>query len=38
MIKDFGRTCIIGLVMCYLSALFVNMTVLYAAEKRWARS
>jgi len=38
MIKDFGRTCIIGLVMCYLSALFVNMTVLYAAEKRWPRS
>ncbi len=37
MIKDFGRTCIIGLVMCYLSALFVNMTVLYAAEKRWPR-
>ena len=38
MIKDFGRTCIIGLVMCYLSAPFVNMTVLYAAEKRWPRS
>jgi hydrophobe/amphiphile efflux-3 (HAE3) family protein len=38
MIKDFGKTCIIGLVMCYLSALFVNMTVLYAAEKRWPRS
>lgn len=35
MIKDFGRTCIIGLVMCYLSALFVNMTVLYFSERRW---
>ena len=37
MIKDFGRTCIIGLVMCYLSALFVNMTVLYFSERRWPR-
>lgn len=37
MIKDFGRTCIIGLVMCYLSALFVNMTVLYFSERKWPR-
>jgi hydrophobe/amphiphile efflux-3 (HAE3) family protein len=25
-INDFGKVCIIGLVMCYLSALFVNVT------------
>ena len=37
MIKDFGRTCIIGLVMCYLSALFVNMIILYLSEMRWPR-
>ncbi len=37
MIKDFGRTCIIGLVMCYLSALFVNMTILYFSERKWPR-
>ena len=37
MIKDFGKTCIIGLIMCYLSGLFVNMTVLYSSERRWPR-
>ncbi len=37
MIKDFGWTCIIGLVMCYLSALFVNMSVLYFSERKWPR-
>jgi len=37
MIQDFGRTCIIGLVMCYISALFVNMVILYSSEVRWPR-
>lgn len=37
MIKDFGKTCIIGLVLCYLSALFVNTTILCLSEKRWPR-
>ena len=37
MIKDFGMVCIIGLVMCYLSALFVNVTVLYLSEKKSPR-
>jgi len=36
-INDFGKVCIIGLIMCYLSALFVNMTVLYQSEKRLPR-
>ncbi len=36
-INDFGKVCIIGLVMCYLSALFVNVTVLYLSEKRSPR-
>jgi uncharacterized protein len=34
MIRDFGLLCIIGLFMCYLSALFVGVTVLYLSEKR----
>lgn len=34
MIREFGVLCLIGLIMCYLSALFVGITVLYAAEKR----
>ena len=29
MINDFGKLCIIGLVMCYLSTLLINVTVLY---------
>lgn len=37
MINDFGKICIIGLIMCYLSALFVNVTVLYLSEKRSPR-
>jgi hydrophobe/amphiphile efflux-3 (HAE3) family protein len=36
-INDFGLVCIIGLVMCYLSALFVNVTVLCLSEKRSPR-
>ncbi len=36
-INDFGKMCIIGLIMCYLSALFVNVTVLYLREKRSPR-
>jgi hydrophobe/amphiphile efflux-3 (HAE3) family protein len=34
MIRDFGFLCIIGLIMCYLSALFVGVTILYLGEKR----
>lgn len=34
MIRDFGLLCLIGLFLCYLSALFVGVTVLYIAEKR----
>ncbi len=37
MINDFGKLCIIGLVMCYLSALFVNVTVLYLSEGKFPR-
>jgi len=36
-INDFGKVCIIGLVMCYLSALFVNVTVLYLSERKSPR-
>jgi len=36
-IKDFGKVCIIGLIMCYLSALFVNVTLLYLGEKRFPK-
>jgi len=35
MIQDFGKLCIIGLFMCYLSALFVGVTALYLAERRF---
>lgn len=34
MIREFGLLCLIGLFMCYLSALFVGVTVLYIAERR----
>lgn len=34
MIQDFGLLCLIGIIMCYLSALFVGVTVLYQVEKR----
>jgi hydrophobe/amphiphile efflux-3 (HAE3) family protein len=37
MINDFGKTCIIGLIMCYLSGSFVNITILYLSEKRSPR-
>ncbi|MFZ2471128.1 MAG: RND family transporter [Methanothrix sp.] len=37
MINDFGKICIIGLIMCYISALFVNVTILYQSEKRSPR-
>ncbi len=33
-IRTFGFLCLIGLIMCYLSALFVEITILYSAEKR----
>ncbi len=33
MIQDFGLLCLIGIVMCYLSALFVGVTVLYLMER-----
>jgi hypothetical protein len=36
-INDFGKVCIIGLVMCYLSALFVGVTVLYLSEQKAPR-
>jgi uncharacterized protein len=35
--QDFGKMCIIGLVMCYLSAIFVNVTILYQSERRSPR-
>jgi hydrophobe/amphiphile efflux-3 (HAE3) family protein len=34
MTRDFGRICLVGLFLCYLSALFVGVTVLYMAERR----
>ncbi|MDM7911849.1 MAG: RND family transporter [Methanotrichaceae archaeon] len=34
MIREFGLLCLIGLFLCYLSALFVGVTVLYIAERR----
>ena len=37
MINDFGKVCIIGLVMCYLSALFVGVTVLCLSERKVPR-
>ena len=37
LINDFGKVCIIGLVMCYLSALFVGVTVLYLSEGKAPR-
>jgi len=32
-INDFGKVCIIGLIMCYLSALFVNVTILICQKE-----
>ncbi|MDD1754933.1 MAG: RND family transporter [Methanothrix sp.] len=37
MTRDFGLLCLIGLFLCYLSALFVGVTILFAAEKRSSR-
>jgi hydrophobe/amphiphile efflux-3 (HAE3) family protein len=34
MTRDFGLTCLIGLFLCYLSALFVGVTLLYMVERR----
>ncbi|HWQ21058.1 MAG TPA: RND family transporter [Methanotrichaceae archaeon] len=37
MIRDFGLLCLIGLFMCYHSALFVGTTVLYVVERRGSK-
>lgn len=34
MTRDFGLTCLIGLFLCYLSALFVGVTLLFIIERR----
>ena len=34
MTRDFGLLCLVGLFLCYLSALFVGVTLLYVIEKR----
>ena len=34
MTRDFGLTCLVGLFLCYLSALFVGVTLLYFVERR----
>jgi len=34
MTRDFGLLCLIGLFLCYLSALFVGVTLLYMLERR----
>lgn len=34
MIRDFGLTCLIGLFLCYISALFVGVTLLFIIERR----
>ncbi|MDQ1262690.1 MAG: uncharacterized protein QG575_1871, partial [Euryarchaeota archaeon] len=34
MTRDFGLLCLVGLFLCYLSALFVGVTLLYVAERR----
>ncbi len=33
MIQDFGLLCLIGIIMCYISSLFVGVTVLYQMER-----
>lgn len=33
MIKDFGLLCLIGIIMCYISSLFVGVTILYQIER-----
>jgi len=32
--RDFGLLCLVGLFLCYLSALFVGVTLLYIVERR----
>jgi hydrophobe/amphiphile efflux-3 (HAE3) family protein len=32
--RDFGEICLIGLFLCYLSSLFVGVTLLYVVERR----
>lgn len=34
MTRDFGLLCLVGLFLCYLSALFVGITLLYVLERR----
>ena len=34
MTRDFGLLCLVGLFLCYLSALFVGVTLLYIMQKR----
>ena len=34
MTRDFGLICLVGLFLCYLSALFVGVTLLYIIERR----
>jgi len=34
MTRDFGLLCLVGLFLCYLSALFVGVTLLYIIERR----
>lgn len=34
MTRDFGLLCLVGLFLCYLSALFVGVTILYVVERR----
>jgi len=34
MTRDFGLLCLVGLFLCYLSALFVGVSLLYMVEKR----
>ncbi len=36
MVRDFGLLCLIGVSMCYLSALFVGVTLLSSMQNRWS--
>ncbi|HPT19278.1 MAG TPA: RND family transporter [Methanothrix sp.] len=38
MTRDFGLLCLVGLFLCYLSALFVGVTLLYIVERRGMRA
>jgi len=37
MTRDFGLTCLVGLFLCYLSALFVGVTLLYIVGRRGSK-